>query len=148
MPALHFITAPRQCRVCRGCVPFHETGSTRVGACWELCPCQAGLAACWGQPLQQHCSPGPVTSAKERWSGNKELTGHDLSTPGKAPCVTQIPMWELRSSSHCSRWLWLEFTTLSAAETQPNASWLRFPARRTSPYSTEQHPHVPHCTPS
>lgn len=60
--------------------------------------------------------------------------------------MTQIPTWELRSSSRCSRWLWLEFTTLSATETQPNASWLRFPARRTPPYSAEQHPHVPHCT--
>lgn len=72
----------------------------------------------------------------------KELI-RQLRTPGKALCVTQISTWELRSSLHYSRWLWLEFTTFSAAETRPNSSWLHFPARRTPPYNAEQHPHVP-----
>lgn len=71
----------------------------------------------------------------------KELIGQ-LRTPGKALCVTQISTWELRSSLRYSRWLWLEFTIFSAAETQPNASWLHFPAQRTPPYNAEQHPHV------
>lgn len=54
----------------------------------------------------------------------------------------QSSTWELRSSLHYSRWLWLEFTTFSAAEAQPNTSWLHFPARRTPPYNAEQHSHI------
>lgn len=144
MPALHFVTELRQCRRCisSGRASLHKTGSTRVWACWELL-----CLPSWGGSLVGMASPAALLTCSAYDHENEvewkeELTG-PLRTPEKALCVTQISTWELRSPLRYSRWLWLEFTTSSAAETQPNTSWLHFPARRTPLHNAEQHPHVP-----
>lgn len=144
MPVLHFIIQIRQCRRCifTGHVFLNKTGSTLVWVCWELLslPSRGGSLVRIGSLARLLICSTYDHESEIEW---KEELIKLLRNSENALCVTQIPMWELKSSLRYYRWPWLEFTTYSTAETQLNASYLHFSAWRILLYNAIRHPDAP-----